>query len=328
MSAHITHTKGTQEFMKSPDAPKTVNDLLPSLARLFEASGAAVSLYDEADTLVYANDTYYELTLQKPGTHPKWEAVIRDNHRSNEGLLIEADDIEDWLQRARQRRRSIPYRQFEVDTVDGRWFLMSETTIPSVGILGVGVDITRAKHTTTILQQEYQQALVEAETDALTHMGNRRALDRLRRLLTLNGQNRVISALMIDIDWFKPYNDTLGHLQGDQCLRDIASVIRSGFRSEEAYPLRIGGEEFLILLIDADQLAASKVARRIIKNIHSRAIPHPTSDSGHVTLSIGVATATVTDNDSISAVINAADKALYESKHSGRDQVTVSANSN
>lgn len=319
--------KVLQEFMKSPNAPKSANDLLPTLTRLFKASGAAVSLYDDADTLVFANDTYYELTQQMPGTHPNWEAVIRENHRLHQGLLIEADDIEDWLQRAHQRRRSIPYRQFEVDTVDGRWFLISETTIPDVGLLGLGVDITRAKRTTTILQHEYQQALVEAETDALTRMGNRRALDRLRRLLTLSGQSRTVSALMIDIDWFKPYNDTMGHLQGDKCLRDIADVIRSGFRSEEAYPLRIGGEEFLILMVDADELAASKVARRILRNIHSRAIPHPTSNSGHVTLSIGVATATVTDNDNISAVINAADKALYQSKQTGRDQVTVSADS-
>lgn len=321
----MTQPKVPQEFMKSPNAPESVNDLVPTLTQLFKASGAAVSLYDDADTLVFANDTYYELTRQMPGTHPNWEAVIRENHRSNQGLLIEADDIEDWIQSAQQRRRSVPYRQFEVDTVDGRWLLMSETTIPSVGILGVGVDITRAKRTTTILQHEYQQALMEAETDALTQMGNRRALDRLRRLLTLSGQSRTISTLMIDIDWFKPYNDTLGHLQGDQCLRDIADVIRSGFRSEEAYPLRIGGEEFLILMVDADHLAASKVAWRILRNIHSRAIPHPTSDSGHVTLSIGVATATVTDNDSISAVIDAADKALYQSKQTGRDQVTVSA---
>ena len=129
---------------------------------------------------------------------------------------------------------------------------------------------------------------------------------------------------MIDIDWFKPYNDNLGHLQGDECLRAIADVIRSGFRSEEAYPLRIGGEEFLILLVDADHQVARKVAQRILRNIRSRAIPHPTSDLGYVTLSIGVATSTVTDDDGISAVVNAADKALYQSKHTGRDRVTVS----
>lgn len=313
--------------MKSDIALKPVPDLLPALRQMFDDSGTLVCLYDESDTLVYANAIFYEITRQAPSTMPTWSELIRDNHRSNRGLLIEADDIEEWLARAGKRRKSAPYRQFEVDTVDGRWILMSETVIPDVGILGVGIDITRSKHTATILQHEYQQALLEAETDALTKMGNRRALDRLRRLLTLNGQNRTISALMIDIDWFKPYNDSLGHLQGDECLRIIADVIRSGFRSEEAYPLRIGGEEFLIVLIDADQLVATKVARRIVRNIHSRAIPHPTSDSGHVTLSIGVATATVTDNDSISSVINAADKALYQSKHSGRDQVTVSADS-
>lgn len=311
--------------MKSDITSKPLADLLPALKQMFDDSGTMACLYDDSDTLVYANAMFYEITQLPPGASPSWSDLIRTSHRSNQGLLIETDNIEDWLERAAKRRRSAPYRQFEVDTVDGRWILMSETVIPEVGILGVGIDITRSKHTTTILQHEYQQALVEAETDALTRMGNRRALDRLRRLLTLNGQNRTISALMIDIDWFKPYNDSLGHVQGDKCLRIIADVIRSGFRSEEAYPLRIGGEEFLIMLVDTDQLAAAKVARRILSNIHNRAIPHPTSDSGHVTLSIGVATATVTDNDSISAVIEAADKALYQSKQTGRNQVTVSA---
>lgn len=313
--------------MKSDIASQPLAELLPALKQMFDNSGTMVCLYDESDTLIYANAIFYEITRQVPGTTPTWSDVIRDNHRSNQGLLIEADNIEDWLERAGKRRRSAPYRQFEVDTVDGRWILVSETVIPDVGILGVGIDITRSKHTTTILQHEYQQALREAETDALTRMGNRRALDRLRRLLTLNGQNRTISALMIDIDWFKPYNDTLGHLQGDQCLRDVADVIRSGFRSEEAYPLRIGGEEFLVLLVDADKQAASQVARRILRNTRSRAIPHPSCDSGYITLSIGVATAIVSDNDSISTVINAADKALYQSKHAGRDQVTVAGGS-
>lgn len=310
--------------MNSENTSTSLAGLLPTLKLLFEGSGTMVCLYDEADTLAYANTTFYEVTRLTPGSLPGWKDLIRESHRSKQGLLIETDDIEDWLSQAGERRRSVPHRQFEIDTVDGRWILMSETVIPNVGILGVGVDITRAKHTTTILQHEYQQALVVAETDALTRMGNRRALDRLWRLLTLNSQNRTISALMIDIDWFKPYNDTLGHLQGDECLRDIADVIRSGSRSEEAYPLRIGGEEFLILMVDADQPSASQVAQRILRNIRSRAIPHPASDTGHVTLSIGVATATVTDDASISALLHGADKALYQSKHRGRDRVTVS----
>lgn len=311
--------------MKSDNASTSLDALLPALIQLFDGSGNMVSLYNETDSLIYANNVYYEVTSLAIGSRPKWQDLIRENHRLNKGLLIETDDIEDWLARAEQRRRSVPYRQFEIDTVDGRWILMSETVIPNVGILGIGVDITRAKHTTTLLQHEYQQALVEAETDALTRMGNRRALDRLRRLLTVNGQHRVISALMLDIDWFKPYNDSLGHLQGDECLRTIADVIRSGFRSEEAYPLRIGGEEFLIVMVDADLQSASQVAQRILRKIRGRAIPHPASEAGHVTLSIGVASGTVTDDASISTLLDEADKALYQSKHAGRDQVTLAS---
>jgi diguanylate cyclase (GGDEF)-like protein len=311
--------------MKPGNDSTQLTSLIPALTQLFEVSGAYISLFDEEDMMVYANPAYYELTHQQPGTYPHWDDVIRNNYRLNQGMLVETANVEEWLAKAHQRRGSVLYRQFEVDTVDSRWILMSETVIPGVGLLAIGVDITGAKHSTTVLQQDYQQALVEAETDALTGMGNRRALDRLSQLLTLNGQNRLLSALMIDIDWFKPYNDSLGHQQGDVCLQSIADIIRSSLRSEEAYPLRIGGEEFLILMVGANQDTAEQIAQRILRNIRSRAIDHPTSDTGYVTLSIGVATTTVTDNDSLSAVLNDADKALYQSKHNGRDQVTLSA---
>ena len=298
-------------------------DCLPTIALLFNQSGAAVALFDEDDRLTYANESYCRLTQIDPASRLVWSDLIRRNHRDGNGLLIETDNIEEWLAYAHKRRGSETYREFEVDAADGRWFLMTETVIPGVGLLNIGIDITRSKDTATTLQQEYQRALMEAETDMLTSMGNRRALHRLRKLLTTTGKGRSASALMLDIDLFKPYNDSLGHIKGDECLEAVADVIRSSLRSTDAYPLRIGGEEFLVLLVDTPIDTAHTVATRIREKMKNRAIPHPTSPSGHVTLSTGIAETVIEDDSSITRLLSDADRALYQSKHSGRDRISL-----
>lgn len=295
---------------------------LPVMARLFDNSGATVFLFDDHDRLLYANEQYYQLICHAPGTQPTWPDIIRDNHARGQGLIIEADDIELWIRNALAKRRSVPYRQFEIDAWDGRWLLMTETVLPELGLLGVGVDITQAKNITSALKEEYQSALVKAETDLLTDMGNRRALERLRQLLVSKGRHHQVTALMIDIDQFKPYNDTLGHLQGDACLQQVAEVIISSLRRSEAYPIRLGGDEFLVLMLDAPLALARQVAQRIRHTMRNTAMPHPTTVSGLVTLSMGLATREILDSESLSSLIKDADRALYAAKNSGRDRIS------
>nr|WP_284048164.1 sensor domain-containing diguanylate cyclase [Marinobacter sp. ATCH36] len=295
---------------------------MPGIAQLFDKSGATVFLFDDQERLLYANDQYYDLICHTRGTHPTWPDIMRDNYARGQGLIIETDDIESWIQAALAKRRSQTYRQFEIDAWDGRWLLMTETLIPEVGLLGIGVDITQAKNITTALKEEYQNALVKAETDVLTEMGNRRALERLRKLLVSKGRYHQVTALMMDIDQFKPYNDTLGHLQGDLCLQQLAQLIRSCLRLSEAYPIRLGGDEFLILMLDAPLSLAQQVAQRIRNSVRESAIPHPATGSGLVTLSMGLASGRITDSESLSSLLKAADDSLYEAKRSGRDRIS------
>lgn len=300
-----------------------MQDLLANVQTLFEHSGNVVSIFDEHDRLLYANPRYDELSGRKPGTYPLWQDLIRENYQRGTGLLIETDDIDSWLKRAEKKRNQVPYREFEVDTTDGRWFLMTETQVPDVGLLCIGVETTRAKQTASVLQKEYLQALAAAETDPLTNMGNRRALGRLKNLLIAGDSDRKVAALMIDIDWFKPYNDQLGHIKGDECLQEVSEVILSSLRSRDDYPFRIGGEEFLVLMADTSLATASRVAERITTNMRDRNVHHPHEDLPQLTLSIGVAADTITDENSMQRLIQAADSALYESKQQGRDRVTV-----
>lgn len=230
-------------------------------ARLFDNSGAAISLFDDQDRLLYGNTQYNDLICHPQGTYPYWPDIVRDNYAKNQGLIIGADDIELWIEAALAKRRVQAYRQFEVDAWDGRWLLMTETQIQDRGLLDIGVDITEAKNITTALKQEYENALVKAETDLLTGMGNRHALERLHNILMSKGRHFQVTALMIDIDQFKPYNDTLGHLQGDLCLRQVAQSIRNSLRVSEAYPIRLGGDEFLVLMLGAPLSLAQQAAR-------------------------------------------------------------------
>lgn len=303
------------------DSSESPENTLPALARLFDQSGAVVFLFDDHDKLLYANNRYYDLVCHSPGTFPTWPDIIRDNHARGHGLVIEAEDVELWLQEAMKKRRSQTYRQFEIDAWDGRWLLMTETRVPGLGLLGVGADITREVNTASALKEEYQNALAIAETDALTDMGNRRALERLRRLFTSKGRHHQVTGIMLDIDQFKAYNDTLGHWQGDRCLQQLAEVIRNSLRLSDAYPIRMGGDEFLILMLDADLSVAQQVAQRISDTVRESAIPHPATGSGLVTLSIGIASSKIVDSDSFSLLLKDADDALYKAKRSGRNRI-------
>ena len=303
----------------SNDSTGQLAEILLVTARLFDNSGAAISLFDDHDRLLYGNTRYYDLICHPQGTYPYWPDIVRNNYAKSQGLIIGADDIELWIEAALAKRRVQAYRQFEVDAWDGRWLLMTETLIQDGGLLDIGVDITEAKNITTALKQEYENALVKAETDLLTDMGNRHALERLRNILMSKGRHFQVTALMIDIDQFKPYNDTLGHLQGDLCLRQVAQSIQNSLRVSEAYPIRLGGDEFLVLMLGAPLSLAQQVARKIRSSVRKSAIPHPTTGSGLITLSMGLASREIVDSESLSLLLKDADDALYQAKRSGRD---------
>ncbi|BBI60813.1 GGDEF domain-containing protein [Vreelandella sulfidaeris] len=306
----------------SSDSSGLLDIILPATARLFDYSGAAISLFDDQDRLLYANTCYYNLICYKWGTLPTWPDIVRDNYARGQGLIADTDDIELWIQTVLAKRRTQTYRQFEIDAWDGRWLLMTETWIPDVGLLGIGVDITLAKNITTTLKQEYQNALVRAETDQLTDLGNRRALESLRKFLLSKEPRLQVTALMIDIDQFKPYNDTLGHLQGDQCLQQVAGVIRGSIKMSESYPIRLGGDEFLVLILDAPLSIAQQLAQRIKNRMRISAITHPATGSGLVTLSMGLASREIADSTCFTSLLKAADDALYQAKRNGRDCIT------
>jgi diguanylate cyclase (GGDEF)-like protein len=163
----------------------------------------------------------------------------------------------------------------------------------------------------------------KGDIDPLTAIYNRRFFDKhITRLLdSLSRSGSFLGLLMIDIDFFKQYNDTYGHLEGDECLRLVAESLRNGIRREGDFVARYGGEEFVAVLPDASATWACEIAGRLLKNVRNLNIPHETSAvSDHVTVSIGIISTKVENGINWDDYVKRADEALYSAKQSGRNR--------
>lgn len=184
--------------------------------------------------------------------------------------------------------------------------------------------------------RESQRRLLEANIelerlsnfDGLTGLSNRKHLDHYletewRRAYRSGEQ---LSLLMIDVDHFKLYNDTCGHVAGDEVLRRVAAALRGGCRRPADLAARYGGEEFAVVLPESDTEDLFPFAETLRKAVNDLELPHPTSTSAkHVTVSIGAASMTPTRDNALEDLMRAADLALYEAKHQGRNRVAVAS---
>ncbi len=164
----------------------------------------------------------------------------------------------------------------------------------------------------------------QSREDPLTHLGNRLRLHE--ELEVLHGRvaryGHSYCAVLCDVDFFKSYNDTYGHLAGDEVLKRVADMISGNLRGGDmAY--RYGGEEFLIILPEQDPRSASVVAERLRRGVEELAIPHRArTPPGVVTVSVGLATLSA-DEKSADDLLKEADAALYVAKEMGRNRVTI-----
>ena len=161
--------------------------------------------------------------------------------------------------------------------------------------------------------------------DQLTGIYNRRFLeDSLKRITnSLNRSGDELSVMMIDIDYFKKYNDTYGHGEGDICLKTVAETINNSLLRPDDFAARYGGEEFTVVLPYTDEIGARYVAEKILNNIRETNIPHEKSETAdHVTVSIGLTATKIVHSQNGDDYLKKADIALYQSKQNGRNQYT------
>ena len=181
----------------------------------------------------------------------------------------------------------------------------------------------RVTDRTAQLQEANRQLAEMSMTDGLTGIANRRRFDvvlasewnRAERL----GQPLAIA--LLDVDWFKKYNDHYGHVAGDDCLRNVAKILTENVRRAGDLVARYGGEEFAIIVPTADGSNALGIAQSVCEAIRALEVQHVGSEFGCLTVSIGVVSMVPGKNDSPNALLQLADQALYRAKQSGRNRV-------
>jgi two-component system, chemotaxis family, response regulator WspR len=158
--------------------------------------------------------------------------------------------------------------------------------------------------------------------DGLTGLANRRIFDLLLAKEWLREQRRAqpLSVILIDLDFFKQYNDRYGHIQGDDCLRKVAGALSTAARRPGDLVARFGGEEFAVLLPETPRAGAESVAALMRERVAALAIPHEGSTVAKVvTLSQGIASCVPSPSSSTTELLERADRALYAVKQSGRN---------
>ncbi|HIK14932.1 MAG TPA: PleD family two-component system response regulator [Leptolyngbyaceae cyanobacterium M33_DOE_097] len=183
----------------------------------------------------------------------------------------------------------------------------------------------RDRHTVEMALQAAIHELEQlANLDGLTQLANRRRFDEHLFLewRRLSRESSPLSLILCDVDFFKSYNDTYGHQAGDQCLCRIAKVLRETVKRPADLVARYGGEEFAVILPNTPLDGAVQVAQEILQKVALLTIPHCGSGiSSHITVSLGVATIVPTQLLFPKQLVAAADRALYEAKSRGRNQI-------
>jgi len=175
------------------------------------------------------------------------------------------------------------------------------------------------------LISEYRALSEAAALDELTGLANRRAFNQAvdGEALRQSRSTRELSLLMVDVDYFKGYNDLYGHVAGDLCLRAVATALKQALRRGSDMAARIGGDEFVVLMPMTESEGAEVVAAKLIEAVRALAMPHARSPHGVVTVSIGVASWPAEMVLDAEALIEKADRALYQAKNDGRNCYAV-----
>lgn len=198
-------------------------------------------------------------------------------------------------------------------------------------LIGFMFDISERKKTEEQLLIMQKQLEELSFKDGLTGVANRRMFDSVfeREWLEAKQHQQPLSLIMIDIDYFKQYNDFYGHLQGDEVLRRVATALAQvGVRAKDFFA-RFGGEEFALILPETNEASALKIAERCRHQIFKEQITHAKSEVSQIlTISMGVGSITPTQGDAPKAFLESVDTLMYQAKRNGRNRMMVASSNN
>lgn len=237
-------------------------------------------------------------------------SVLISNHNNSDFLAMKAAIEDNLLWRG----------ELQIHDRDGHpiWLDITiqpdfTTNNPDTGVALIATNITDKKRVEHL-----------SRTDALTGLANRRHFDEMtqKEVWRSKRHKSQLSLIMLDIDFFKQYNDSYGHQEGDQCLQKVAAIIRLCAQRPADLAARFGGEEFVILLPDSDTEGANKVASLIQARLAKIQLEHKNSSvSPYITASMGVATIDFDYINTAEELIHLADERLYAAKRDGRNRI-------
>jgi diguanylate cyclase (GGDEF)-like protein/PAS domain S-box-containing protein len=303
------------------------------------------------------DDTFYKTLLESTKAIP-WSIDWKTFKFSYIGPQIEAllgwapeswVSAEDWAARMHpedsawvvdfcvaQSKSGVDHEaDYRAQTKDGRYIwirdvvhVVRDDNGEVVSLVGFMFDITERKENEQKLLSLQKELEDYSFKDSLTNVANRRMFDTViaREWSHAQRQHQTISMILVDIDYFKEYNDHYGHLQGDACLKQVAVTLGSAIKRPRDFLARFGGEEFVLILPDTDANTATMLAERCRNMIYQEKIEHKMSKIGEwLTVSLGVATMTPSSEDVSITLIDQVDKLLYKAKQNGRNSIMQQA---
>jgi diguanylate cyclase (GGDEF)-like protein len=289
---------------------------------------------DEESNVVSINRRFAEVwKVSKPGMpvslHEKFVAP-------DEELLAECvdrtKDPEGFLKRVQELYADRDATDIcLVELKDGSTLERYTTSLRGEGAQYLGrvwffTDITERKRAEEELQQAYRTVEALSAMDPVTGLANRRRFDDClaREWRRAMREGRSISLLLVDVDHFKSYNDTYGHLSGDACLKKVAESTLDSVKRAGDLVARFGGDEFTVILAGTGSDGALQVANDICESVRKCRLPHKSNAKGVVTTSVGCASMTPKLGEDAASLIDLADQALYSAKRAGRDMAFCS----
>lgn len=290
-------------------------------------SGMADALiaFDKDANIVFCNDQYRRLfpltaDVRVPGMNLR--KVLRIAYERGEQAELKASEVDAWIEGAVASLRDESDR--EIHLADGRWLHSRVRALSDGTSLSVISDVSSIKRAEEALSEVNKHLKFLAATDALTGLKNRRTFDEMlsKEFSRSSRHHHPLSVLMVDVDFFKSFNDTYGHQAGDDALRAVARALKEVARRPADIVARYGGEEFAVVLPDTDTEGATAVAELLCEAVRNLHIPNGRSSRGVVTVSVGISTASRTNLMAAPEdLVRQADAALYLAKGQGRDGV-------
>jgi diguanylate cyclase (GGDEF)-like protein/PAS domain S-box-containing protein len=330
--SHFSHSHSSHlELSKLPDPSLTVTlagqafprpqafdqkslqqiiDIVPSSIFVRDWQGQFLML-NQASAKIHGTTVENMIGKQEPDFNSTFtQELLEEYLATNRQVMITRQPIQ------------TPPQAIFTPTGELRWY---QTTISPLidendqvlGIVGNSIDITELKQ----MQEQLEQL---ATLDGLTEISNRRRFDSYlaQEWQRTSREQRPLSLILFDIDYFKCYNDHYGHQQGDQCLVQVAQAAKQMAGRPDDLVARYGGEEFAVVLPNTHAHGAATVAEKILQAVRDLQIPHAASAiSSHVTVSAGVVSWDAASHKTLDLLIQAADRALYEAKRQGRDRI-------